>query len=149
MPVPQLRTLTEEVAEAVEVRTLRLALVGGLAVLAFVVAAGGLCGALVRDVVERRRELAIRGALGLTPRRVVATVLAGGAGRATFGAALGLMMAVAMGRAMAAVLYGVSPYDVLTYVMVFAVVVSVALVASYIPARRASRINPVELLRAE
>ncbi|HET9370820.1 MAG TPA: ABC transporter permease, partial [Vicinamibacterales bacterium] len=51
MPVPQIRTLTEEVAEAVEVRTLRLALVGGLAILAFVVAAGGLCGALVRDVV--------------------------------------------------------------------------------------------------
>jgi ABC-type antimicrobial peptide transport system permease subunit len=109
----------------------------------------GLAGTLMRMVLERRQELAIRAALGATPGRTIAAILREGALLAIIGVVIGIGGALAAGRVLRAFLHGVSPYDPATLGGVAAVVAAVSVAVCYLPARRASRVDPLALLRAE
>jgi putative ABC transport system permease protein len=147
MPVPQLRTLGEEAAESIAERRLRVVPAIAFAVLALAVALVGLSGTQTRAVAERRRELAIRAAVGASPRQAVWLIVRDGALVSGVGLLVGIGAAAATGRALARLLYGVSPYDPLTFVAVAIVIAAATLAACYIPARRAARVEPLELLR--
>lgn len=149
LPLPDLRSLDDEMNLAIAGRELRLQLVGAFAGLAFVVAVLGLAAALGRSVVERREELAIRSALGATPEGVVRLIASGGLRLVAIGVALGLIATAATGRWLASLLSGVSPYDPVTYVVVALGVIATSAIACYLPARRAARVDPLELLRGE
>ena len=149
LPLRPVRTLGEEMSLAVEARTARVLVVGVMAVLAVGMAVVGLVGALVRAVSERRRELAIRLALGATRGNATGLIVWSGLRLVFVAVAVGLAIAAAAGRALESVVFGVSPHDPLTYVAVAAGIGLLGLVACYLPARRAAGIAPVELLRSE
>jgi predicted permease len=119
------------------------------AVLATVLAALGLYGVLAHNVAQRTRELGLRLTLGATPRALRRLVLGQVGLMAAFGAAAGLFASVALGRAAEALLFGLSGYEPAVLLTAAAVVVGVVLSAAYVPARRASRIAPLEALRYE
>jgi predicted permease len=149
MPLPEARTVDDQVRLSIAGREMRATLVGAFAILAGVLALSGLSTALARSVHERRREIAIRAALGATPERATLYVLRDGLALAGIGLALGFGIAAALGKASATLLYAVSPYDLTTYATVATVVGLLALFAAWLPARRASHIQPLELLRSE
>jgi ABC-type antimicrobial peptide transport system permease subunit len=103
----------------------------------------------MRVVSERRQELAIRAALGATPARAIRSVVGEGALLAGLGVALGCAGALAVGRALGTLLYGVSPHDPLTLTAVMVFVAAASLLACYLPARRAAQVEPIAALRAE
>lgn len=149
VPLLDARTLDAEMNLAIAGRELRLWLVADFSIVAFSVALVGLFAVLGRSVTERRREIAIRSALGATPRNTLALVVSAGARLTLLGLAVGFGGALAAGRWLASLLYGVSPYDAPTYVAVAVVVACGAGLACYLPARRAMRLNPGELMRVE
>jgi ABC-type antimicrobial peptide transport system permease subunit len=143
------RPMRQSIAESGSVRTRRFVvqLLGAFAVLALTLAAVGVYGVMAYLVVERRREIAVRMALGATAPIVVKQIL-GEAGRLLFiGLAAGALVARWLTRWIASLLFGVTPTDLATHVVVFAVLAAVALLASYLPARRAARIDPMIALR--
>jgi predicted permease len=121
-----------------------LALVSGLALL---LAAIGLYGVVSYAVARRTREVGIRIALGAEPRGVVAMVMASGLKLVAIGAGIGLLLSIALARGVGGLLYGVAPLDPWTYVTVPAVIAGVALLAAWVPARHASRLDPMQALR--
>ncbi len=127
-----------------------LAWLGGvLGGLAFVLAVTGLYGVVAYAMARRTRELGIRIAIGAAPRDAVWLMLRQGLGLALIGVFLGLPVAVGVGVALRSGLYGTSPADPLALAGASILVVTVATLASYMPARRAARIDPVEALRDE
>jgi ABC-type antimicrobial peptide transport system permease subunit len=149
LPAMPFRTLDDFVEASVADRRLRAMLGSAVALLALAVAMVGLAGALTRAVSERRQELAIRAALGATPARTLRTVVSEGVLLCALGIVFGLGGALAAGRAIRSLLHGVGPYDPLTLASVAALVAVISLAASVGPARRAARIDPLALLRAE
>ena len=149
LPVPEVRTLADHVAGSIADRRLRALPAASFAALALALAMVGLFGTLARAVAERRRELAIRAAVGASPGRLVRLVIRSSLTMSGAGIILGTMMGAATGRGLAGLLYGVSPYDPLTLVVVAVVVFVAALAASVVPARRAGRLDPMIALRAE
>ena len=123
--------------------------VGAFGLLALILAAVGVYGVLAYTTRQRTRELGIRMALGAEPRGIFALVLKQGAILAVTGIAIGLALSFVLTRALANVLFGVSTTDPLTYAAVASVLVAVALVACYLPARRASKVDPMVALRYE
>jgi putative ABC transport system permease protein len=126
---------------------LNLVLVGSFAVLALLLAAIGLYGVVSHLTARRSREFGVRLAVGATPWRLVATVLRESLTRATVGLAAGLFLAAVTTRLLSAMIHGVTALDPLTYASVAVLLLIVVAVASYIPARRASRTDPVSALR--
>jgi len=116
---------------------------------ALLLVALGLYGLLGQRVARRRRELGIRIALGATAERVVGGLVARGLGPVAVGAVVGLSLAYALAGRLEIVLYETSPRDPVTYAVVGAAVAVVALLAAWVPARRASRLDPAESLRVE
>ena len=151
LPVYEVGTMAERVASApaVYLRRYLLALLGGFALVATLLAAFGLYGVIAYAVARRAREMGIRAALGATPRSIVMLVLRQGATLAAFGFAAGLAASGALGRVLGTLLYGVRATDQLTYGAVAALLAGVTLLASLVPARRAARVDPAEVLRAE
>jgi putative ABC transport system permease protein len=149
IPVPDVRMLEDEVLNSIADRRLRIVPALSFAILALGVALTGLSAAMTRAIAERRRELAIRGALGASPSRTVRMVLGEGTIVTVAGVALGLAAAAGVGRALARLLYGVSPYDLLTFTAVGALSAACALGICYLAARRALRVDLLELLRSE
>ncbi|MCY4662637.1 MAG: ABC transporter permease [Acidobacteria bacterium] len=149
LPVPEVRTLEDHIAGSIAERRLRVLPAAGFAALALTVAMVGLFGTLARAVAERRNELAVRAAVGASPGRLFRLVLGSAVAVTGAGLAAGLPAAAATGRSLAALLYGVSPFDPVTVATVVATVVLAALAASAIPARRAARLDPMAALRAE
>jgi putative ABC transport system permease protein len=123
-----------------------LAIAGGLALLIGVV---GIYGVISYAVSQRRRELGIRIALGAQSRVLRSMVVRQGLVLASIGVAIGLAIAAGLTRLMSALLFQVSPVDGLTYAAVSAGVLLAAALASYLPARRASSVDPIEALRAQ
>jgi len=119
------------------------------AALALAVAMVGLFGTLVRALDDRRQEFAIRVALGASPGRLVQLILQSALALTGVGLTSGLLVAAATGRSLAALLYGVGPYDPITFAGAVVAVALAALVASAIPARRAARLDPMRVLRVE
>jgi predicted permease len=118
-------------------------------VLAVVLAATGVYGIMAYAVSRRTREIGIRMALGAAPSQVVRTVLARTAKLLAAGIAIGFAMAFAAGKFVGQILYGVSPHDPLTYLCAIALMGMVALVACWVPARRAIHVDPLTALRAD
>jgi predicted permease len=124
-------------------------LIGGFGLLGLGLAAIGLFGVMLYQVSQRTREIGVRLALGANARHVVRMVLARSFVLVAIGIALGLAGALGASRLLSGMLYGVSPTDPLTFVAAPLVLVAVALLAAWIPARRAARVDPMIALRAE
>jgi len=149
IPVPDVRLLEEEILRSIADRRMRVLPSASFAVLALAVALLGLSAAASRSVAERRRELAVRSALGATPAGNLNMVVREAVWWAASGVAAGLCGAAAAGRTMARLLYGVSPYDPWTFAAVAVLVGGAAIGVCYVAARRALRVDVLELLRAE
>ena len=148
-PITALTTLTDLVAGSVAPRRVQLLLLGGFAVLALVLAAVGVYGVVAYAVGRRAREIGIRIALGATESTVRRTILVPGLGLAAVGVLLGAAGAWFLGRLLVGDLYEVSPHDPRALVTAAAVLLCVAWMACEIPARRATRTDPVNVLRSE
>jgi putative ABC transport system permease protein len=149
LPIEKLRSMDDAFGEAIGRPRLLAQLLGIFAGLAILLAAIGSYGVLSYIVTERRREIGIRMALGADRGSVMRMVLSQGL-RLTFaGVAGGLAAAFAMNRVLASLLFGVRPSDPLTIASVVALIGTVALVACYLPARFATRVDPMIVLREE
>jgi ABC-type antimicrobial peptide transport system permease subunit len=124
-------------------------MVGGFALTALVLSIIGLYGVIAYSVSQRTREIGIRMALGARAQSVNRMVLKEATVLTGFGIAIGLACAIAAAKLLRDLLYGVQSWDIPTLIAVAAVLTAAALVASYIPARRAAGVNPVEALRTE
>jgi len=149
LPVYGVTTMNEVVGRRVATSGLigRLLLAFGVA--ALTLAAIGIYGVMSYTVARRTREIGVRMALGAQPRDVVRLVVGRGGRLTAVGIALGVVGALVAARAIAGTLYGVRPWDPTTFVLAPLVLGAVALVASYVPARRASRVDPSLSLQAE
>jgi len=149
LPLARIRTM-EEVFRASMARSsftlVMLAIAGGMALLLGIV---GIYGVISYSVSQRTRELGIRIALGAPLGGVRAMVVRNGLFLTAIGVALGLAAAAALTRLMVSLLFEISPVDPLTYLTVSGGLLGAAAAASYLPAHRASTVNPVEALRAE
>jgi putative ABC transport system permease protein len=149
LPVFGVGTLDEAVSSAwssLRIAALAAAVFGGLAVL---IAAIGLYAVVASSVTERAREIGVRIALGSTPHRVMRHVMAQGFRLGAWGLVLGLAGAVAAARLMAQLLAGLSAFDVVTFAGVPVALFAVVLAATYIPARRAVKLEPTTALRTD
>jgi predicted permease len=149
MPVPEVQSLEDEILRSIADRRLRVLPAASFAVLALTVALVGLSASVGRAVAERRRELAIRGALGATPTGNLRMIVGEGARWTALGVVVGLAAAGAVGRTLATLLYGVSPHDPATFAVVAVLVAAGALGTCYLAARRALQQDLLQLLRAE
>jgi predicted permease len=143
------RVADDYLNEALAPTRFMLALLGAFAVIAIVLAAVGLYGSIAYSVSLRTREIGIRVALGATPRGVVGLVVGDGIRLIVVGVSLGLMIAAGTTRTISSLLYGVGTGDSATYASIALLVVAISMAASYVPARRAARIDAVDALRAE
>jgi predicted permease len=122
---------------------------GIVSALALILGAVGLYGVLSYVVAQRTREIGVRMALGAEARRVRRMVVAQGARVVGLGVVIGVVVALAFTRALGSLLFGVKTVDALTFVGMSASMVAIGLLASYVPARRASRVDPIESLRGD
>jgi putative ABC transport system permease protein len=122
---------------------------GVFAAVSLALAVIGIYGVIADAVVQRTREIGVRVALGATPRDVLASMMGIGVVPALLGIALGLAGAAGLVRLLGGLLYGVSQTDPLTWIAAPLLIAFVAAVASYIPARRATRVDPMTALRFE
>ncbi|MEM7355999.1 MAG: FtsX-like permease family protein [Acidobacteriota bacterium] len=149
LPIPEIRTLADQMTQSISDRRLRVFPAVGFAAVALAVALTGVFAVLARAAAERRRELAIRIALGASKARVLRLMMRRATGLTAAGLVAGLAGTLAMARGLGSLLYGVAPTDpwILGGVMLF--VALAAFAAAYLPARRAARVSPWELLRME
>lgn len=147
--VTRVAPLSQVVAESMARTRLAMLLLLAGAAAAAVLGMIGIYGTLSYAVTLRRTELGIRMAVGATPARVVLTVVREGALQAGAGIVAGLLLALALSRYLRALLYGVTPTDPLAFGVTATLLFLVALAASYIPARRAGRIDPVRAIREQ
>lgn len=140
---------TEALAGTIDKPRFLAAVMVAMSVVALVLAAVGIYGVLACAVTRRRREIGIRIALGAAPAAVRRSVIARGLAVAVAGIIVGLAAGQALTRLVRSLLFGVQPADPATLAIVAIVVAAVAALASFIPARRATRLDPVEVLRAE
>ncbi len=151
LPVLQIAPFTDYVEKNVGLWTVRLAAVmfgvfGGIALLLAVV---GVYGVKAYAVARRTREIGIRMALGAKPGDVFALIMKQGALQTAFALAVGILLALGLGRVLAQMLYQVSPADPIALVVASALLGAAALLACFIPARRATRVSPTTALRTE
>jgi putative ABC transport system permease protein len=149
MPVYDVNTMDEMVSQSVAQPRFYMTLLGAFAVLALLLAALGIYGVISYVVSQRTRELGIRIALGATRERVVRLVLNQGLALTAAGVVIGLVGSYWVTRLITKLLFGVTSADPLTFAAVAVVLVGAASLASYIPALRASRVDPVVAMRAE
>ena len=141
-------TMDQGVRNGLNNSELAATLAGIFGLVALLIASVGLYGLVANNAVGRTREIGVRIALGATRRRVASLVIGGAARLATVGIAMGLVGALALGRVLGGLLVGLSPYDPTTFIAVPLVLALVVFVASYLPARRASRLDPARVLRS-
>ena len=149
LPVPDVRPVTDTIGRSLYLARMGAFLVGGFGGLALALSAVGVYGVMAFAVSRRTREIGVRMALGAHRRDVVRMVLADGLRLVLVGTALGLAAALGGARWLESFLYGVSGRDALTFAAVPVVLALVGLVACLVPARRASRVDPLVALRSE
>jgi ABC-type antimicrobial peptide transport system permease subunit len=147
--VPYLRTMTQQIDAALVPEHLLAMLSTGFAVVALLLACIGLYGVVAYNVTRRIREIGIRMALGAPPRTVLYTVLRETFAVSTMGIAFGLLIALAATRALATFLFALTPHDPATLLGAAALLLFIALVAGFLPARHAAAVDPVSVLRNE
>jgi putative ABC transport system permease protein len=141
-------TLEDRVLLGLARPRLYMVLLGGFAAFAIVIAGVGLFAVVSYSVAGRSRELAVRTALGAQASNIVGLVVRQGLTVALSGIVAGLVAAMVLTRSMATFLYGVTPYDVVTFVSVPLALLVVTAIACFVPARRATRLNPLRVLRS-
>ncbi len=146
---PSFSTFTHVLSNSLKARRFNLTLVGVFASTALLLAIAGLYGVMAYAVTQRTGEFGIRTALGASPGNILRLVLGQGIVTALIGVAIGLAGAQALTRTLQSLLFGLSATDPLTFVVVALVLVLVALVACYVPARRAAKVDPMVALRYE
>ncbi|HVE77723.1 MAG TPA: ABC transporter permease [Gemmatimonadaceae bacterium] len=149
IPVSRVKSLEQVLATSASVRKLNVMLLGIFAGVALLLAAVGIYGVMAYTVTQRTKELGVRMALGATAHEVQGLMLRQGMTLVVVGAVVGIVAAGALGGVLRSLLFGVSSTDVSTYVVVTAVLAAVAAVATFVPARRATKVDPVVALRAE
>ena len=149
LPVTKMQPMTALMSGAISRQRLSMVVLAVFAAVAMLVAAVGLYGVVAHSVTERTREIGVRMALGAEGRQVLRLFVRQGLLTAAAGTAIGLVGAAGLTRVLESLLFGVKPTDPLTLGAVAALLLAVALVACYVPARRASRIDPLIALRAD
>ena len=149
LPLASVHSMDDLVQSSLGSRRFAMLLLTGFAALAMALATVGLYGVMSYTVTQRSRELGVRLALGARTGDVLGLVLRQGVTLTLVGVGVGLVAAVALTRVMRTMLYGVGATDPLTFVLIPIILVAVALLASYLPARRATRTDPIVALRAE
>jgi predicted permease len=149
IPVHDLRPMQARVESSVGARRLATIVMSGFALLSFALAVLGVYGVISYGTAQRTREIGIRMALGARPNAVSRMVLGSGVAVAAVGIVVGLLLFVAAGKVLEAVLFGVGARDPVTMIGGATVVALAAAIASYLPARRAARVDPLKALRAE
>jgi len=148
-PLTRVRTLGDVYGRSMAATSFALVMLAISAAIALVLGIVGIYGVIAYAVTQRTREIGIRAALGASRRELEAMFVRRGVTLAVAGVACGLAGATALTRLMATLLFGTSPLDPTIYVLVSLGLVSIAALASYVPARRAARVDPVETLRGE
>jgi putative ABC transport system permease protein len=149
VPVMQLQSLDDKISVSLLLPRVGASLFGILGLLGLVLASGGLYGVIAYTASQRTHEIGIRMALGAKPQEILQLVLRQGLILAVVGVAAGLAAALAMTRVLSVMLYGISATDAVTFIGVSLFLLFVVLLASYIPARRAMRVDPMAALRYE
>ena len=143
------QTMEQIIADSLAERRFSMVLFGAFAALALLLASVGIYGVISHVVGQRTHEIGIRMALGARRLDVLRLILMGAGRLALIGVGVGLVCAIGLTRLMANLLYGVGPRDPITFVAVPSILIVVALLASYLPARRATRVDPMAALRYE
>jgi predicted permease len=149
LPIINMRTQDDNLALSVAGRRFNTGLLAGFALLALVLAAVGIYGLMSFTIVQRTREIGIRLAIGATQFDVLALVVGQGTRLAIVGVTIGLAGAFAFTRVMRSLLFDVSPFDPIAFIGAALLLLAVAALASYLPARRASRVDPQLAIRSE
>jgi putative ABC transport system permease protein len=147
-PIVRVATMDDLLADSTSEVRFALLVFEAFAIAALVLAAAGIYGVISGSVAERTREIGVRSALGASRGDILTLVVNQGLVLTVIGVTIGLALAVGTSRVMGALLFGVSPLDAVTYVVVIALLFAVSVVASAVPAWRAARIDPVTTLRA-
>jgi putative ABC transport system permease protein len=148
-PVSNIRTMEEILSESVARQRFSMLLLGIFATLALVLAAVGIYGVMSYSVAQRTHEIGIRMALGAQKSDVLKLTVGHGLKLVLIGVVIGLVAAFILTRVMSSLLFGISATDPTTFITISLVLISVALLASYIPARRATKVDPMIALRYE
>jgi putative ABC transport system permease protein len=149
LPIFNVRTMDELFAASISSQRLTVLLLGIFAAIALLLAAVGLYGVLSYSVSQRTHEIAVRMALGATSNSVVSLVLRNGLKLAGIGLAFGLLAALGLTQFLRGLLYGVSTFDPVSFAAVAAVLTSIGILACWLPARRAAKVDPMVALRHE
>jgi putative ABC transport system permease protein len=149
LPVVDLMMMEEVVSQSVWQNRLYAILFSVFAGIAMLLAAVGIYGVMSYSVTQRTQEIGIRMALGAQLKDVLRLVVKGGLALSLIGVAIGIAGALALTRLLRSLLFGVTPTDAVTFIAVSLVLLLVALVACYIPARRATKVDPLVALRYE
>jgi len=148
-PIGDVRTMESAAAESVAPQRLTMTVSMLFAALALVLAMVGLYGVISYSVAQRTHEFGVRVALGAARRDILKLVLGQGSRVILVGVGMGILGALALTRFVSSLLFGVKPTDPLTFLGVTLLLIAVALLASYIPARRATKVDPLVALRYE
>jgi predicted permease len=146
-PIAEVRTMQNIVSETFSRQRFSALLLSGFSMASLLLAAVGIYGVLAYSVTERTREIGVRLSLGAQPAQIVGMVVGRGARLVGTGVVAGLAGAWALAGLLKGLLFGIGPRDTATYLAVPAVLTLVALLASYLPARRAARLQPMDALR--
>jgi ABC-type antimicrobial peptide transport system permease subunit len=149
LPLASVRTMEDVYGKSMARTSFTLVMLGIASTMAMALGIIGIYGVISYTVSQRRREIGIRLALGAQGGDVVSMVLRQGAKLALVGVCIGVVAALALARLMTSLLFGVTAHDPLTFAAVAALLITVALLACYIPARRAMKVDPMVALRYE
>lgn len=148
-PVFDIRTMEERRAKSVAQRRFVMLLLGGFSVIALVLSVSGIYGLLAYSVAQRRQEIGIRMALGALERDIIRMFIKEGFRLSLIGVLIGVMGALLVTRFLESLLFGVTPIDPATFIFLSALLIAVALLASYMPAQRATTVDPLVTLRCD
>jgi putative ABC transport system permease protein len=148
-PVSKIKTMQELYSESIAERRFTMTLLTIFAAVALIMAAVGMYSLVSYAIKQRAYELGIRMALGATPSEIIKMVLRQGASLAAIGSVVGIVAALLLTRIMSSMIYGVGVTDPITFISITAISFVTAIIASYIPARQATRIDPMTVFRSE
>ncbi|HKF58839.1 MAG TPA: FtsX-like permease family protein, partial [Blastocatellia bacterium] len=148
-PIYNARTMDQVVSQSIADRRFVLILLGAFSLLALLLASIGIYGVMSYSVAQRTQEIGVRMALGAARTQVFGMMITGAARLALAGIVLGVVGALALTRLMTAFLFGVSPSDPLTFLLISAFLAAIALLSSSIPVRRAMKVDPIAALRCQ